>query len=382
MELNKATVKKILFLIAAAMFFLWIVLNFGTAIDVTGYIIGLFMPFFIGCCMAFILNVLMKFIENRAFGRITGGKIWSALRRPVSLLLTLILVLGILVFVSAMIIPTLRDTVATLMENAPGYLASLGQWASEYASRLGIEDVVKDVFNFRLDGDDVVERIWSFLTGAGSLVAKNAAGVVAGVFSGMTNFILGLIFAIYILLTKERLGAQFTRLISVYLPRKHGTRILDVATLSRGVFERFVAGQCLEAVIIGTLAGLGSIAINSSFALMLGVVIGFSALIPVVGAIAGTMVGAFLLLMESPWQALAFIVFIIILQQLDNHIIYPKIIGKSIGLPGMWVLFAVLVGGSINGIMGIIIGVPLCSVLYSLLCRDVRARETSAALRT
>jgi predicted PurR-regulated permease PerM len=209
-------------------------------------------------------------------------------------------------------------------------------------------------------------------------VAKNVAGVVAGVFSGMTNAILGLIFAIYILLTKERLGGQIKRLISVYLPRKHGDRILDVASLSQGVFERFVAGQCVEAVIIGTLAGIGSIAINSSFALMLGVLIGFTALIPVVGAIGGVLIGALLLLMESPWQALAFIIFILILQQLDNNIIYPRVVGKSIGLPGIWVLLAVLIGGSIDGIMGIIIGVPLTSVLYSLLRRDVRARETLA----
>jgi predicted PurR-regulated permease PerM len=338
------------------------------------------MPLIIGCCMAFILNVLMKFIENRAFGKIKDRRVWRALKRPVSLLLTLIIVLGILTFVSAMIIPTLRDTVATLITKTPGYLTSLGQWASEYLSRFGLDDVIDDMFNFSMDGSELIERIWSFLTGAGSLVAKNAAGVVVGVFSGMTNFILGLIFAIYILLTKERLGAQLTRLISIYLPKQHGARILDVATLSRSVFEKFVAGQCLEAIIIGTLSGIGSIAINPSFALMLGVLIGFSVLIPVVGSIVGVLIGAFLLLMESPWQALAFIVFIIILQQLDNNLIYPRVVGKSIGLPGMWVLLAVLVGGSINGIMGILIGVPLSSVLYSLLCRDVRARETATGL--
>jgi predicted PurR-regulated permease PerM len=373
MKLSKASIKNILFLIAAAMVFLLIVMNFESALSIVGYLIGLFMPLLVGCCIAFILNVPMKFIENRGLDRLTlfERKKWSGLKRPISLLLTLVAVFGIFVFVSVMIIPTLKNTIASLVVKVPGYLAILEQFVMEHASRLGIDDDILDLFNSE---GNIVKRILSFLSGTGSWVAKNAAGVIAGVFSGVANVVLGLIFAIYILATKERLGSQTTRAITAYLPQKHSETLMNVARLSREVFERFIAGQCLEGVIIGTLAGIGSIAINPSFALMLGVLIGFSALIPVVGAIMGVVVGAFLLFTESPWQALAFIIFIIVLQQLDNNIIYPRIIGKSIGLPGMWVLLAVLVGGSINGILGILIGVPLCSVLYSLLKKDVNER--------
>jgi predicted PurR-regulated permease PerM len=380
--LDRAAIKKILFLIASAMFLLLIVINFGTVLDAVGYVIGLLMPLIIGCCMAFILNVLMKFTERRVLGALgdPGDRASRRnLRRAASLLLTLLIVFGILVFVFAMIIPTLQDTVSSLFAAAPGHLKTFERFLLEHASRFGLDGDIREIFGdirgmFGESGSDFIDRILAFLSGTGSWVAKSAAGMVSDVFSGMTSAVLGFIFAIYILLTKETLGRQMKRLITAYLPQRHGGRILEVAALAQTVFERFVAGQCLEAIIIGVLAGLGTLAINSSFALMLGVLIGFSALIPVVGAIVGVVIGAFLLLMESPLQALAFIVFIIVLQQLENHIIYPKVVGKSIGLPGMWVLLAVLVGGTISGILGIVVGVPLASVLYSLLRADVGKR--------
>jgi predicted PurR-regulated permease PerM len=371
MDKTRFTVKNIARLIALAALLLLVVLNFREALGVIGYIIGLIMPLIIGVCMAFILNVLMRFIEQKALSRIPesadtrGLRIMGKLKRPVSLLLTLIVAFGIITLVLAMIIPSLKETIATLIKEAPGFAGKVIGWSNKLLSGIGINDDVESFFN--KNWEDIVKRVISFLTGAGSVTAKTAIDATAGVFSGFTNAIFGFVFALYILLTKERLKRQGSKLLRAWLPLNIARTTLRVLGRASKVFGKFVAGQCLEAVIIGVLTCIGSLIINPHYAVMLGVLVGFTALIPVIGAFIGIIVGALLLLMASPWQALAFIIFIIVLQQLENHLIYPKVVGKSIGLPGMWVLFAVLVGGSLNGIAGIIIGVPLSALIYSLI---------------
>ena len=378
MNFTKNQIKIILLIIAATIFMLWIALNHQAALDVISYIIGLLMPLIFGLCMAFILNVLMKFFENKLLGRLTnridsdskGGKVWTKLLRPISMLLTLIAVAGIITFVISMIIPSLKDTISLIIQKTPHVANIVKAWLENVMEHFGLDmsmDSVKqirDIINSY--NADAVDNIVQFITGTGSAFAVGVAGFAESVFSTLANAVLGFIFAVYILLTKETLGRQTKNVILAAFSEKRSTQILDIARLSQHIFEKFVAGQCIDAVILGTLSGLGSFFINSQFAVMLGVLIGFTALIPVVGPLLGVVVGALLLITVSPWQALAFIILIIALQQFDNNVTYPKIVGKSIGLPGMWVLFAVLVGGSIYGIFGIIIGVPLASVLYSL----------------
>ncbi|MDR0852286.1 MAG: AI-2E family transporter [Clostridiales Family XIII bacterium] len=368
------SIKKIILLLAVAMLFLLIVLNFEAALDAISYVIGLLMPLIVGLCMAFILNVLMKFIENKLFHRLT-----LKIRRPISLILSLIVVAGILVFVLVMIIPTLRDTISSLISHAPAYAKAVQEWGAELLKTLGLTEEVKNFFG--KDLDQTIDKFIDFINGTGSVIAKNAAGVAAGVFSAVANAVLGFVFALYVLLTKERLGRQVNMLLGAYLPEKRTNYILKVARLTRRLFEHFVAGQCIEAVCIGVLTALGSLIIHPAYAVMLGVLIGITALIPVLGAWIGTIVGALLLLTVSPVKSLVFIIFILLLQQLDNHIIYPKIIGKSIGLPGMWVLLAVIVGGSVGGIFGIIVGVPLFSVIYSLLKESSEDRLAAKAAK-
>jgi predicted PurR-regulated permease PerM len=372
--------KKIIQLIILTVFCLWLALNYTVALDLVGYIIGLFMPLLIGACIAFILNVPMKFIENRLLGKLDGriGKTgrgisaWKRAKRIISLLLTLIVVLGIITFVLAMIIPTLRETITFIIARAPKFFVALEGNVKDILSGLGISGEFSDIF--KNNWADIPERIITFVSGTGSALASGAAHVAEGVFSTLANALFGFVFAFYILLTKETLSRQVKRLMDAYLSKRKGAFIKRTAKLSMRIFEKFVSGQCIEAVIIGTLTAIGSIAINSHYAVMLGVLVGFTALIPIIGAIIGVVIGALLLIMVSPFQALAFIIFIIVLQQLENHIIYPRVVGKSIGLPGMWVLLAVLVGGSLYGILGIIIGVPLTSVIYSMLRGDSRHR--------
>jgi predicted PurR-regulated permease PerM len=388
------SIKKTILLLAVAMLFLWIVLNFRTALDAVSYVIGLLTPLIVGLCMAFILNVLMKFLENRIFARLfpdpapsadengqetpkRGAVLRRKLRRPVSLVAALIIVAGIGTFVLAMVVPTLRDTISSLISHAPAYARTAQEWSTELLRTLGLDAEIKNFFG--KDFDQTIKKLIEFINGSGSVIAKNAAGIAAGVFSAIANALFGFVFAIYILLTKERLGRQASMLLGAYLPEKRTNYILKVARLTRSLFEHFVAGQCIEAVCIGILAGLGSLLIHPAYAVMLGVLIGFTALIPVLGAWAGTIIGALLLLTVSPMKSLVFIIFILILQQLDNHFIYPKIVGRSIGLPGMWVLLAVIVGGSIAGILGIIIGVPLFTVIYSLLKESSENRLAAKA---
>jgi predicted PurR-regulated permease PerM len=380
--------KKIIQLIVLTVVLLWLALNYKVALDLVGYVVGLFMPLIIGACIAFIFNVPMKFFENRLLGKLdvrvgkTGRGIsaWKLAKRVIALLLTLVAVLGIITFVLAMIIPTLKETITFIIARAPKFLDSLERNAKDIMSGLGIGGELADIFHS--NWSEVPERILTFISGTGSVLASGAASVAKGAFSTMSNAIFGFVFAMYILLTKETLARQIKRLISAYLSERKGDFILRTANLSMRIFEKFVAGQCIEAVIIGTLTALGSLAINSHYAIMLGVIVGFTALIPVIGAIIGVVVGALLLVMVSPIQALAFIIFIIVLQQLENHIIYPRVVGKSIGLPGMWVMLAVLVGGSLYGIFGIIIGVPLTSVIYSMLRSDSQFRAKTKAQNT
>ncbi|MDR2487760.1 MAG: AI-2E family transporter [Clostridiales Family XIII bacterium] len=372
------TPKKVALLIAFAAVLLLAVLNFRETLGLLSYLFGLFMPLFLGVCMAFVLNVLMRFIENRLLGRIRlvrkghVAALSRALKRPLSLVLTLLVVLGIVAFVTAMIIPTLRDTIASIVREAPGFTRRIIEWGNGVLEGFGVGEDAAELL--AANWQEIARSAVNFLSGVWSTAAKSAMSVTASVFSVFTNFLFGFVFMIYILLTKERLRRQGGQLLRGWLPEKASRVTLRVLKQAAEVYGKFVAGQCVEAVIIGGLTCIGVLVINPRYAVMLGVLVGFTALIPVIGAFIGIIVGALLLLMVSPWQALAFVIFIVVLQQLENHIIYPKVVGKSIGLPGMWVLLAVLLGGSLNGVFGIVLGVPLAALLYSLLREATAAR--------
>ena len=200
---------------------------------------------------------------------------------------------------------------------------------------------------------------------------KTSLGVASTVAGTITSLVLGIVFAIYILLKKEDLRRQIKKVMRAYLPEKKEKKIIEISELSNKIFGNFITGQCLEAVIIGVLCFIGMLLLNIPYASTISVLVGFTALIPVFGAFIGTIVGAFLILMVSPTKAIIFIIFILILQQLEGNLIYPKVVGKSVGLPGIWVLVAVTIGASVYGILGMLISVPLCSILYSIIRTNV-----------
>ena len=384
MNLNdKATIKNIIGLLVIAALLLWIALNSGTAISIILNFISLFSPLIVGGCMAFIFNVLLKFFENKVFIHITDkvniekrwGRIWMNVVRPLSLVLSLIVVFGIVILVVALIVPELVNSVQMLVDDMPGYINYVQRWLNDTLATFGIGSI--DDYIPKIDWEQLLENLMSFLSGESSNIMDSATRITSGVFSAVTNIAVGFVFSVYILLQKEKLSRQLKGAVYAILPEGKADTAFGIGKLSNDIFGKFITGQFLEAIILGTMCfvGMSLLSLTSFFnfpyAMMISVLIGFTALIPVVGAFIGTAIGALLILMQDPIQALWFIIFIIVIQQIDGNFIYPRVVGKSVGLPGIWVLLAVMVGGSVYGVLGVIIGVPLCSVIYCLIKRWV-----------
>lgn len=383
---DKPTVRTIVWLLILAAALLWAAINYETAITILLNIISLFAPLIVGGCMAFIFNVLMKLFENKIFIHITekvnrskrSGRLWLKLVRPLSLVLTLIVIFGIVVLVIALVIPELKNSINLLVKEFPAYINNVQDWLDATLTSFGIGGISEHLPV--IDWSQLLNSLLAFVSGEGSDLVASATKFTTGVFSVLTNMVLGFVFSIYILLQKEKLSRQLKGVVYAFFPEERANMIFGVGRLSNDIFGKFITGQFMEAVVIGLLCfiGMNLLSLTSVFefpySLMISVLIGFTALIPVIGAFIGTAIGALLILMESPIQAIWFIIFIIVLQQLESNLIYPRVVGKSVGLPGIWVMLAVIVGGSVYGIVGIIIGVPLCSVIYSLIKRIVSLR--------
>lgn len=367
MELNQNTIKRIRGLIVFAVVATVAGVNYGRLLNVVGIFLKMIFPFLLGAAIAFVLNVPMRWLE----AHIKKGKPCKW-RRPVSMTVTIIAVTGIVVMVTIVVVPELFSTLITLQESVPNFLAgvqaSLVQWFAQYP------EVVNYIGQVEIDWKQIIEGIISFLsTGAGTLL-NTTFSAAKSIVSGVTTFGIGFIFAIYILLQKENLGRQMTKLIRACFTKKSSDHILRTATLTERTFSSFLAGQCMEAMILGAMFFVTLTVTGLPYALLIGVLIAFTALIPIFGAFIGCVIGAFLILMVSPLQTLVFIGFFLVLQQIEGNLIYPYVVGNSVGLPSIWVLVAVTLGGSMMGITGMLIFIPLASVFYSLLREWVNER--------
>ncbi|MGI6199435.1 MAG: AI-2E family transporter [Christensenellales bacterium] len=339
-----------------------------------GALLSLLTPFIAGLCVAFILNVLMRFLENKAFTPLNKrcGKVWRALRRPLCLILTMAIFAGVLLVVLLIIVPEIKNTVQNIAAQLPGYLAQAQQWLVQTAGQFGIAQ--EQLALPQVDWEQAMQLVVKFFQSGSLDFINKTMNVTGSIFSGVFNTVVSLVFAIYLLLQKERLLGQLQRLMLAYLPEKRCQRLFEIGRLSSKVFSNFFAGQFIEAIILGVLCGAGMAIFRMPYALTIGVLVGFLALIPIFGAITGTVVGALLILMVDPLQAVWFVVFLVILQQIEGNLIYPRVVGTSVGLPGIWVLLAVSVGGGAFGVMGMLVSVPLASVIYTLLRQSVRRR--------
>lgn len=293
------------------------------------------------------------------------GKVSSALRRPVCLLISIVIIIAILAAVVSVVLPELGKAVMLLVDGVPEWLEKVKVWCIKYAEEYPI--IAETISKMDIDWEATAKSLLG-LIGTGTIgVVGNTFVSVMNAFGGVVDFVIALIFAIYALLNKETLSGQIKRLLQAFLPERIRNTVLHISATAHGIFCAFITGQCVEAVILGSLCSIGMLLFHFPYAAMIGVLVGVTALIPVVGAFIGAGVGAFLILMNDPFQALMFIIYIVVLQQIEGNVIYPKVVGSSVGLPAMWVLAAVTVGGGIGGIVGMLFAVPTASVLYTLL---------------
>lgn len=360
MELNDSNIRKLRGLIVFTVAAVVIGINYRRVFAVFVTLFGFILPFLLGGVMAFILNVPMRRIE-----KLLPMKEKSRLRRPAGLVLTLLFVVGLLLLVIFVVMPQLFETFMGLQSSIPAFLTGVKKGAEDlFAQNPEILDYINTI---QIDWKTFYEDILGFLSSGATTVLNSTITAAVSIVSGVTTFGIALVFAIYILLQKETLSEQMKKLMRAFLPDRVTGNVLAVGQLVYNTFSHFLTGQCLEAVILGTMFFITLSILRLPYALLIGVLIAFTALIPIFGAFIGCVIGAFLMLMVKPLDALIFVAVFFVLQQIEGNLIYPHVVGSSVGLPSIWVLVAVTIGGSAMGIVGMLIFIPLCSVLYSLL---------------
>ncbi|MBM6907014.1 AI-2E family transporter [Collinsella intestinalis] len=336
-----------------------------------GLIASSLAPIVLGFVLAYPLNILMSFFERHLLPGSAHPAV-QRLRPLASLIIAVAALAAIVAAVVVLVVPQLIDCIRLLVSEVPVALSALGAWLEE-AGILTPETL-------DAAADSLAAFDWKAGVGdAAQLVMHGVVGAVSGIASGVATFVLAFVFALFVLLGKHKLSGQFNLVLERYLPTRALGRVRYVAGIADDCFHRFLVGQCTEAAILGVLCALGMVLLGLPHPMMIGALTAFMALIPIVGALLSGVIGAFLILMESPLQALVFLVFIIVLQQLEGDLIYPHVVGSSIQLPGIWVLAAVTVGGGAFGIAGMFVGVPLAAVVYRLIRNDVYARRSHAA---
>lgn len=337
-----------------------------------------FSPIILGLAIAFVLNVFLEFIE-RALTFFSRGKLGHAPRRAISMLLTVALMLGAVVGVLFVVIPAIGDTVNQVIRYLPQSSAETADWAAAQLTAMGLDaQIVSDI---RLRFLDIINGFLDYLKSESFGMANFALGVTTSILDVFLSIVLGVIFALYILASKEKIGRFVNDAMRHFMPANRWDKTVEIAHLSFKTFASFVKGQLLEACILGMLCFIGMMIFRFPNPAVISLLIGVTALIPIVGAWIGAAVAAFLIVIISPVKALLFLVFILVLQQIDNNFVYPRVVGTSVGLPGVLVLAAITVGGNVAGVIGMLVGVPVCSVLYVLLKKVVYAKKKSVEAR-
>ncbi len=373
MNLDKKTMLKILFLVFVSILLLVSLPRIGAIISWIGVFLSVLTPFIIGLCMAFIINIPLRLIEKKAFRKLNrkGNKTWLRIRRPICLTLSILFFVLVIVLLLIIIIPALKNAIELFAEKLPAYMAAL---------ETKLSAVISDVTGksgddvFKINWDTISKAILDFVHKNDSSTVSITVDIISGAVTGVFNVILGFVFSIYILASKEKLGRQFRSLLYSIVKKEKVDRFLSLMAMANSTFNKFVVGQCTEAIIIGVLCCIGMLIFGMPYAPVVSCIIAITALIPVFGAFIGTALGAFIIFLESDIKALWFIIFIIVLQQIETNLIYPRVMGKSVGLPGIWVLFAVMIGGGLFGAVGMLVSVPICSVVYTLGERWIKRR--------
>ena len=373
MDLSNLSIKKIRELIVFTALLVVALWKFDVVLDVLKTIGQIIFPFILGGAIVFVINVPMSFLEKKIFENVKKeNKAARKLARPVSLLLTIVLVVGVIALVMICVIPQLTKTMGSLMINITDFIPQIKIWIRDFFH--DNREIMNLVDQVQFNPDQAIRWGISLLgNGAGNMM-NTTVSAVGSVVSGLATFFIAFSFACYVLFQKEKLHVQVRKVLFAFLPKQKADAFLKVCSLTYRTFANFLTGQCLEAVILGCMFVVTLSILRMPYALLIGVLIAFTALIPIFGAFIGCAVGSFLIFMVSPKQAIIFIIVFLVLQQIEGNLIYPHVVGESVGLPSIWVLAAVTIGGNLMGIVGMLVFIPLLSVVYTIFRKVVYQR--------
>ncbi len=367
----KIDYKKILEIVLIGIGCYWALNNFQIILDIFNSILAVIMPFLLGIMIAFILNVLMIRIE-KILSRFILDKKYTSFKRVISIIVSLLIVIGVIGIIITLIIPELTNAIKVIVKFFPETFEQLQVWINQNGNSFPqLETWINSV-----DLNSIASELSGLFKIGLTGMLGSTVDVISMFFTSILNLVVGIVFALYILMSKETLKRQSHKLIDAYIPKRISVKLLEVGTLARTTFSNFVIGQTVEAFILGTLCAVGMAVLNLPYAPMVGSLVGITAFVPIVGAFIGGGIGAFMILTVDPMQALIFIIFLVVLQQLEGDLIYPRVVGSSVGLPSIWVLFAVTVGGGLWGITGMLFSVPVLSVVYALIKGHVNKSGT------
>ena len=330
-----------------------------------GTIISVLSPFILGIVFAYILNIIMSLLEEKLFHKLEGAKrpFVRKLKRPLSLLTTFVLVFAFFTAILLFVVPQLTESISMLSRNMEGYLKSLQKFINDTTAK------------YNLTGEfwsSITINWHEIVTKAGQVISATVPQILLftyGLTNSIINVIMGLIVSVYLLATKEKMMKILKKLTFAYTSKATSARIIETSAQTNKAFQNFIGGQLTEALIIGVLVFIGMLIFRFPYALLCSVIIAVTSVIPIFGAWIGAIPSAFIILMAQPQKTLWFILFIVVLQLLEGNVIYPRVVGNSIGLDGLWVLFAIVVGGSLFGLIGILLGIPVFAVLYTIIRR-------------
>lgn len=393
MELNKETIHKIKGLIVFTAVVIMCFWKYDVVIQVFRFVFNIIYPFVLGGAIAFVLNVPMSFVERHLFYRKerTDAEIYEnksenksenkneeikgnscpektgrqrKMARFISLLIVIAVVMGIVVFIMFVLIPQLADTFSNLGKSIQDFIPTIQQCADRWFHNN--KEIMEWINGLKFDWNKIVNAGIGFLRNGAGNVVESTINTAKSIISALSTFFIALSFSIYVLVQKEKLGIQAKKVLFAFVRKGRAEAVLEVISLTYRTFSSFLTGQCFEAIILGTMFAVTMAILRLPYALLIGILIAFTALIPIFGAFIGCAVGAFLIFMVNPLQALIFVILFLILQQIEGNLIYPHVVGNSVGLPSIWVLAAVSIGGSLMGIKGMLIFIPVVSVMYAL----------------
>lgn len=374
MGFDKVKIRQICFLMLYAAGVILLLMYSNVLFSAIGIGIKILSPIIIGGAIAFILNIPMNIIENKLFKR-WNGKISKVLKRPISMILAILFVLAVIILVLWAVVPQFRETLITLGKKVPEFWDETLVWINSLTSDYPeLKKLSSQLESFSFDWGSITSTVGGFLTNGVGTVVSSTLTVAGNIVSGVTTGFIAFIFSIYILGQKECLQRQAVNILDAYTKEKMSSRVKEVFRRLHTNFTNFICGQCLEAVIIALLFIVFLTIFQMPYVMMISTLIAFTSLLPIIGGFIGCGLGAFMIFIDDPMKALWFLVLFLVLQQLEGNLIYPKVVGNSVGLPPIWVLASVTIGGSLCGIVGMLVAIPVMSTFYSLLRDDVNHR--------